>query len=137
MGKKTNSTIVFGSRITAQHRWVITGTATPQIANKSGALKNVIHLLSFLEHNFHRSRQDKLWNKLISRVWSAGSMVPFYRLNNLLSHLMVGHTKDDLMEIADPSFCTTCIQLSQTERTTYNTLASGMRVNLIATSVDG
>lgn len=41
------------------------------------------------------------------------------------------------MEIAEPSFSTTRIQLSQIERITYNTLASGVRSNLITTSMEG
>mmetsp|Transcript_19166 Transcript_19166/g.39273 ORF Transcript_19166/g.39273 Transcript_19166/m.39273 type:complete len:1020 (+) Transcript_19166:46-3105(+) len=86
MGKKTNNAIVFGSWITAQRRWVMTGTPTPQVANKSDALKNVFYLLSFLKHDFHKRGQDKSWNELISKGWSGGNMSSFYRLKNLLSH---------------------------------------------------
>jgi hypothetical protein len=50
---------------------------------------------------------------------------------------MVRHTKADLVEIPPPEYSMANIELSQAEIATYNTLVSGIRSNIITTSMKG
>jgi hypothetical protein len=50
---------------------------------------------------------------------------------------MVRHTKADLMEIPPPMYAMKYVELSQSETATYNTLVSGIRTNIITTSMKG
>ena len=52
MGKSSvNNSIQFASWISAQRRWSMTGTPTPQTASNSG-LKNLFGLMKFLKHDY-------------------------------------------------------------------------------------
>ena len=97
-----------------------------------------------MKHGFF-SRQlgrEVSWNDLINSGWQAGSMVgieaakknintssllysstfssqgSFFRLQNLMSFLMVRHTKADLIEIPTPVYSTTDVTLSPSETIT-------------------
>uniref|UniRef100_A0A7S2KSK3 Uncharacterized protein n=1 Tax=Skeletonema marinoi TaxID=267567 RepID=A0A7S2KSK3_9STRA len=138
MGKNPNNTIQFCSWITAQRRWGMTGTPTNQIASQTG-LRNLFFLQNFVKHNFFSRElgKEKLWNSLINNGWKDDHLASFYRLKHLLSFLMVRHTKDDLVELPPPIYLTTSINLSQSEKKTYNTLVSSVRTNIITTSMEG
>jgi len=138
MGKNPNNTIQFCSWITAQRRWGMTGTPTQQIAQQTG-LRNLFFLQNFVKHNFFARElgKEKLWNSLINNGWKDECLASFYRLKHLLSYLMVRHTKNNLVEIPPPIYSTTSIVLSQSEKKTYNTLVSSIRVNIITTSMEG
>jgi len=116
----------------------MTGTPTNQIASQTG-LRNLFFLQNFVKHNFFSRElgKEKLWNSLINNGWKDDHLASFYRLKHLLSFLMVRHTKDDLVELPPPIYLTTSINLSQSEKKTYNTLVSSVRTNIITTSMEG
>ncbi|KAL7538788.1 hypothetical protein ACHAXR_010846 [Thalassiosira sp. AJA248-18] len=138
MGKNANNLIQFASWLAAQRHWAMTGTPTQQIASQNG-LRNLFHLANFLKHDFFSQRlgREKLWNRRISHPWKAGNLSAFFRLKHITSYLMVRHTKADLIEIPCPTYTTTLISLSQREKKAYNTIASGIRTNLVTTSMEG
>ncbi len=138
MGKNPNNTIQFCSWITAQRRWGMTGTPTNQIASQTG-LRNLFFLQNFVKHTFFSRElgKEKLWNSLINNGWKNDHLASFYRLKHLLSYLMVRHTKSDLVELPPPIYSTTSVNLSLSEKKTYNTLVSSVRTNIITTSMEG
>ena len=138
MGKNSSNAIQFASWIAAQRRWAMTGTPTQQIATQNG-LRNLFYLFNFLQHEFfcRQLGREQVWNDLINRGWKYGNLSSFFRLKHVASFLMVRHTKADLVEIPPPVFSTSYIRLSQPEITTYNTIVSGIRTNIITTSMEG
>lgn len=94
----------------------MTGTPTQQITNQNG-LRNLYYMINFLKHGFFNRRlgREQCWNDLISSGWQTGNIGAFFRLRNLLSYLMVRHTKADLVEIPPPIYTTTRINPSPSE----------------------
>lgn len=103
----------------------MTGTPTQQIATSSG-LRNLYYLTNFLKHGFFEQRlgREQSWNDLITSGWLADNVGPFFRLKNLLSYLMVRHTKSDLVEIPPPIYTKTHIDLSPSEIMTVSSARS-------------
>ena len=138
MGRGSHgSAIQFASWITAQRRWAMTGTPTPQ-TNRQCDLRNILGLMNFLQHDFFSVRfnhGDKLWKACISRSWSEGSLEGYFRLCHLLSLLMRRHTKDSLQDLPPPRFTTTYTELSPSETMAYNTLTTVIRSNILITSM--
>jgi hypothetical protein len=138
LGKSANNLFQFASWLPAERLWAMTGTPTPQISTQNG-LKNLFHMSNFLKHDFFNQRLggENDWNSLISSGWRLGHVSSFFRLKHLVSYLMVRHTKADLVEIPPPEYSMANIELSQAEIATYNTLVSGIRSNIITTSMKG
>lgn len=138
LGKSTNNLIQFASWLTSERHWGMTGTPTQQVATQTG-LKNLYYLTNFLRHDFFNRRlgRDKVWNRLINQGWNAGDLSSFFRLKHLVSYMMVRHTKADLIEIPPPIYSIARIELSTQESTTYNTIVSAIKTNLITTSMEG
>jgi SNF2 family DNA or RNA helicase len=139
MGRgKHNSAILFASWISAQRRWVMTGTPTPQTAAQSG-LSNIHSLLHFLQHEFFTSRLDgdRVWRNAIVRSWNEGDVASFFRLRALLSMLMMRHTKHDIEELPPPRYIKRCAYLSVQETKAYNTLVCAVQSNLLLTAMKG
>lgn len=139
MGRgSSNSAILFASWISAQRRWAMTGTPTPQTASSSG-LTNLKGLMRFLQHDFFSPRLDgdAVWQGSIVRAWNSGSLAAFFRLHSLMSLLMVRHTKLDIDELPPPQFRTTMLTMSADEIASYNVLVSIIKSNLLITSMEG
>jgi SNF2 family DNA or RNA helicase len=139
MGRgSSNSAILFASWISAQRRWAMTGTPTPQTASSSG-LSNLKGLMRFLQHDFFslRLEGDTIWQGSIVRSWNSGNLAAFFRLHSLLSLLMVRHTKLDIDELPPPNFRTTMLTMSADEVASYNALVSVIMSNLQITSMEG
>ena len=68
MGKRGSPTnaIDFSSWITADYRWAMTGTPTPQTTNSNG-FGNIFGLLKFLKHDFFSAIQ---WGEEVSKTMS-------------------------------------------------------------------
>jgi hypothetical protein len=116
MGKGMSSTIQFASWITAQRRWAMTGTPTKQSGSELNQVKG---LLSFLQHDFFGRKLDgaKWWRSGISKPWSEGSLVAYFRLKSLLCLLMKRHTKLDLVDLPPPLFERSLVPMSLAEGT--------------------
>jgi SNF2 family DNA or RNA helicase len=132
----TKSSICFASWILAQRRWAMTGTPTKQTEVQISQLFN---LLKFLQHALIDMRNDdsNWWKSHIARSWRSGNLVSFFRLRSLLTLLMKRHTKNDIFELEPPRFKTTKIPMSSIEAKTYNTLVTGVQLNILATSMKG
>ena len=123
MGRgKTNNSILFAAWVSAERRWAMTGTPTPQTVARSG-LQNLLGLMGFLQHEFFTPRQngDQAWSA-ISRCWNNGLLSSFFRVRSLIEVLMVRHTKLDIEELPRPQFETKMIKLSSPEVRVYGTL---------------
>lgn len=139
MGKRSNNnSIQFASWITAQRRWAMTGTPTPQTASQNG-LRNIFGLLKFLQHDYFSPRfdGDRKWKQYVSKNWNEFKIAPFFRIQHLLSMFMVRHTKEDIEELPKPKFNHIYMDLSAKEIMTYNTLVSAVQANLITTTMKG
>jgi SNF2 family DNA or RNA helicase len=139
MGRgKDNSAISFASWIHAERRWAMTGTPTRQTLSQTG-LSSILNLLQYLQHSFFERKKDgdTVWQTLITRGWNRGHLSSFYRVQNLLSLLMVRHTKMDIEELPLPTYKTTILPMSGDEVTTYNTLVCAIQSNLIITAMQG
>jgi len=137
-GSSTTNMIQFASWLHGQRHWAMTGTPTKQIATSIG-LRSLYFLSNFLRHDFFSKHlgREKVWNSLINQGFKEGNASCFFRLKHLISFLMVRHTKADLVELPPPVYSTKLIQLSQQEMTTYNTLVSANKANIITTSMKG
>lgn len=116
----------------------MTGTPTRQTVSQSG-LASILNLVQFLQHDFFSRRQDgqSVWQNLIARGWTNGSMSSFFRLRSLLSLLMVRHTKRDIEELPLPLYHDKILPMSAEETKTYNTLVCAVQSNLLITSMEG
>mmetsp|Transcript_8540 Transcript_8540/g.12168 ORF Transcript_8540/g.12168 Transcript_8540/m.12168 type:complete len:719 (-) Transcript_8540:91-2247(-) len=138
MGASTHSnSIMFASWITAQRRWAMTGTPTPQTTSSNG-LRNIFGLLKFLKHDYFCPRRngENKW-KLLKCGFSEGRLAVFYHLKSLLSFLMIRHTINDIEELPKPRFRRVFTQMSVNETLAYNTLVAGAQINIVTTSMKG
>eukprot|EP00934_Nitzschia_sp_Nitz4_P008343 Nitzschia sp. Nitz4//scaffold59_size112058//100048//103237//NITZ4_004128-RA/size112058-augustus-gene-0.96-mRNA-1//1//CDS//3329555180//8333//frame0 len=138
-GNNKNSAIAFASWISAERRWAMTGTPTRQTTSQTAGLSNIRNLLQYLQHNFFSRRNggESDWQSLISRGWIKGSAASFFRMQSLLSLLMVRHTKLDIRELPLPIYRSKILPMSEEEIKTYNTLVSAVQSNLLLTSMKG
>lgn len=132
MAKGQSSAIQFASWISAERRWVMTGTPTKQSAK--GELTQVRALLQFLED---KRADSTTWYKDIAPLWRKGHYLAWFRLKALLEDVMKRHTKLDIVELPAPSFKDTSIPMSFMEVTTYNTIVCAVQANLAITAMDG
>ena len=142
MGKQANNMCQFAAWIESDRRWAMTGTPTQQVASQHGTvvLKSFFNLANFVKHDFFNKQlgREQDWNCLISQGWKGNKLVAFYRLKNLLSFLMIRHTKSDLKDIIPPPTTEkTSVSLSLQERNAYNTIVCMVRTNITTTSMEG
>jgi len=138
MGRgQQNNAILFASWISANRRWCMSGTPTPQTSARSG-MSNLLGLMGFLKHEFFNARQngDSTWQTL-SRSWNEGSLASFFQLRSVLALLMIRHTKLDIDELPIPRYQRTWLEMSNDEIHTFNTLACAVQSNLLLTSMKG
>jgi SNF2 family DNA or RNA helicase len=139
MGKKgspTNSIDVAGW-ITAERRFAMTGTPTPQTVSNTG-LGNLFGLMKFLKHDyFCAPHYGEERYKLLDRGFKYGDVATFFKIRQLLNLFMVRHTKKDIEQLHKPIFTRTYTDMSNSETLAYNTLVSAVQSNLIATAMEG
>mmetsp|Transcript_30726 Transcript_30726/g.46567 ORF Transcript_30726/g.46567 Transcript_30726/m.46567 type:complete len:1349 (-) Transcript_30726:1623-5669(-) len=138
MGRgQQNNAILFASWISANRRWCMSGTPTPQTSARSG-MSNLLGLMAFLKHEFFTARQhgDYMWQTL-SRSWNEGCLASFFQVRSLLAVLMIRHTKMDIAELPAPQYRRTYLEMSNDEVHTFNTLACAVQSNLLLTSMKG
>ncbi len=139
MGKKGSPTnaIDFASWITAERRWVMSGTPTPQTISNSG-VGNLYGLLKFLNHAYFCTPQwGEIRYRALDRELKDGHLASFFNLRHLLNLFMVRHTKDDVQQLFKPVSTITQTDMTTSEKVAYNTLVSAVQMNLVATSMKG
>lgn len=151
------ASIQFASWISSERRWAMTGTPTKEGTTSLTQLKN---LCAYLQHEFFTARRDGeiVWRRYIAQPWKAGKslerekesansptstdlgvltggLAAFFRLRALLKLLMKRHSKEDIVELAPPSYSQSRVQMSEAEATTYNAIVTAVQSNLLLTSM--
>ncbi|GMF63743.1 unnamed protein product [Phytophthora fragariaefolia] len=120
----------------AERRWVMTGTPSPNTL-KSADLLYIHGLLVFLRNQPYGRADGRAWTKAIAGPFERDEPVGFYRLQHLLSRIMIRHTKDSIRDkLPEPIRHTVVVDPSPSEFKLYNALAEHVRANLVSTSID-
>ncbi|RLN84045.1 hypothetical protein BBJ28_00008221 [Nothophytophthora sp. Chile5] len=137
LGGQTPSDLMQMARLLcAERRWVMTGTPTPNTL-QSADLRYMHGLLVFLRNLPYGNPDGQAWVKAIARPFERNEVVGFYRLQHLLSRIMMRHTKESIREILpDPIRRTVFIDPTPSEYTQYNGVAAAVRANLVITNMD-
>ncbi|CAH0481391.1 unnamed protein product [Peronospora belbahrii] len=137
LGGPTPSNLMQLARLLcAKRRWVMTGTPTPNTL-QSADLRYMHGLLVFLRSLPYGSPDGQAWVKAIARPFERNEIVGFYRLQHLLSRIMIRHTKESIREILpEPIRRTVFIDPTPSEYAQYNGVAAAVRANLVITNMD-
>lgn len=120
----------------ADKRWVMTGTPTPNTL-RSHDLRHLHGLLTFLHDRPYGHPDGKAWVKAIAAPFERNEIIAFYRLQHLLSRIMMRHTKDSVSHlIPKPIRQNVLIAPTPTEYEQYNSIANVVRMNLAITNMD-
>jgi SNF2 family DNA or RNA helicase len=120
----------------AERRWVMTGTPSPNTL-QSADLQYIHGLLVFLRNQPYGRPDGYAWSKAIARPFERNEIHGFYRLQNLLSRIMIRHTKDSIRDILPkPIRHTVVVDPTPSELKLYNALAEHVRASLVVTSID-
>lgn len=127
-GAVTNAKVLLDA-ITAERRWILSGTPAKATSDAEGC-STIDGLLGFL-----RDLRRKEWRSLERRflrgvVGAEDEVVAF------LAQLMVRHLKSSI-QVPQPIRQTVVLQCSASERLAYNSLVSFLRANLVLTSLKG
>ncbi|OWZ17618.1 F-box protein [Phytophthora megakarya] len=137
LGGQTPSDLMQLARLLcAERRWVMTGTPTPNTL-QSADLRYMHGLLVFLRNLPYGNPDGQAWIKAIARPFERNEIVSLYRLQHLLSRIMMRHTKQSIREILPgPIRRTVFIDPTPTEYAHYNGVAAAVRANLVITNMD-
>ncbi|KAE9227576.1 hypothetical protein PF002_g13789 [Phytophthora fragariae] len=137
LGGQTPSDLMQLARLLcAERRWVMTGTPTPNTL-QSADLRYMHGLLVFLRNLPYGNPDGQAWVKAIARPFERNEIVAFYRLQHLLSRIMMRHTKESIREILpEPIRRTVFIDPTPSEYAQYNGVAAAVRANLVITNMD-
>ena len=149
MGKASvSNSIMFASWINSGHRWIMSGTPTPNSSGTTNTtatnqavqeVNTIFGLLQFLKHPLYLPENGgrNIFSKLFTRGWRKGSLESFYELKALLIDIMIRHTKKNVANLPRPIFKVNLLPMSPAERLAYNTITGGVRMNLVTTSMVG
>ncbi|KAG7391804.1 hypothetical protein PHYPSEUDO_003424 [Phytophthora pseudosyringae] len=137
LGGQTPSDLMQLARLLcAERRWVMTGTPTPNTL-QSADLRYMHGLLVFLRNLPYGNPDGQAWVTAIARPFERNEIVGFYRLQHLLSRIMMRHTKESIREILpEPIRRTVFIDPTPSEYAQYNGVAAAVRANLVITNMD-
>eukprot|EP00644_Phytophthora_capsici_P005928 jgi/Phyca11/539046/estExt2_Genewise1Plus.C_PHYCAscaffold_20859 len=137
LGGQTPSDLMQLARLLcAERRWVMTGTPMPNTL-QSADLRYMHGLLVFLRNQPYGNPDGQAWIKAIARPFERNEILGFYRLQHLLSRIMMRHTKESIREILpEPVRRTVYIDPTPTEYAQYNGVAAAVRANLVITNMD-
>ncbi|CEG41169.1 hypothetical protein F444_11252 [Plasmopara halstedii] len=137
LGGQTPSDLMQLARLLcAERRWVMTGTPTPNTL-QSADLRYMHGLLVFLRNMPYGDPDGQAWVKAIARPFEQNQIIAFYRLQYLLSRIMMRHTKESIREtLPKPIRRTVFIDPTPSEYAQYNGVAAAVRANLVITNMD-
>eukprot|EP00736_Rhodelphis_marinus_P014183 Rmarinus@m.27276 len=112
-------------------------TADYEDATRNASLQHLRGLLSFLREGVYIGDDGgKNWTRAINGPILEHDPVALGRLRSLLERLMVRHTKRSVMRLPPPTYTTTRLSLTATERNAYNTVVEIIQRNLTITSLN-
>ncbi|KAE9196593.1 hypothetical protein PF002_g23006 [Phytophthora fragariae] len=115
----------------AERRWVMSGTPSPNTL-QSADLQYIHGLLVFLRNQPYGRPDGYAWSKAIARPFERNEPVGFYRLQFLLSRIMIRHTKDSIRDkLPRPIRHTVVVDPTPSEFKLYNAIAERVRANLV------
>ncbi|KAG7391797.1 hypothetical protein PHYPSEUDO_003417 [Phytophthora pseudosyringae] len=137
LGGQTPTNLMRMARlVSAERRWVMTGTPTPSTL-QSADLRFMHGLLVFFRNKPYGQLDGRAWTKAIARPFEQNEPIGFFRLQSLLSRIMMRHTKESIREILpDPTRHTVYIDPTPSEYAQYNVVAAAVRANLVITNLD-
>ncbi|RLN72748.1 hypothetical protein BBJ28_00016670 [Nothophytophthora sp. Chile5] len=137
LGGKTPTNLMEMARLLcAKRRWVMTGTPTPNTL-QSADLQFMHGLLVFLRNQPYGMPDGRAWAKAIAQPFGQNQVISFYRLQYLLSRIMLRHTKESIQDILpEPIRHTVFIDPTPSEYAQYNVVAASVRANLVITNMD-
>lgn len=120
----------------AERRWVMTGTPSPNTL-QSADLQYIHGLLVFLRSQPYGRPDGHAWSKAIARPFQRNEVTGFYRLQHLLSRIMIRHTKESIRDfLPRPIRHTAVVDPSLSEFKLYNAIAENVRAGLVITTID-
>lgn len=135
-GTSENSQMRMARVFSADKRWVMTGTPTPNTM-QSADLRNMHGLLVFLKDAPYGHPDGKAWLKAVARPFEKNEPIAFVRVQHLLSRIMMRHTKASIRDILpDPIRRTVFIDPTPAEHEMYNAVTASVRSNLVVTKYD-
>ncbi|KAJ8517456.1 hypothetical protein ON010_g18317 [Phytophthora cinnamomi] len=137
LGGQTPTRLMEMARIlSGERRWVMTGTPTPNTL-QSADLRYMHGLLLFLRNKPYGQPDESAWTKAIADPFEHNEPIGFYRLQSLLSRILMRHTKASIREILpEPVRHTVYIDPTPSEYAQYNAVAAAVRANLVITNID-
>ncbi|TYZ65231.1 hypothetical protein PybrP1_012327 [[Pythium] brassicae (nom. inval.)] len=135
-GTSENSQMRMARVFSADKRWVMTGTPTPNTM-QSADLRHMHGLLVFLKDAPYGNPDGKAWLKAVAKPFEKNEPIAFLRLQHLLSRIMMRHTKVSIRDILpDPIRRTVFIDPTPVEHDMYNAVTASVRSNLVMTKYD-
>lgn len=135
-GKSTTNIMLMARLLSAERRWVMTGTPTPNTL-QSADLQHMHGLLVFLRNLPYGNPDGKAWIKAIARPFEQNERIAFYRVQHLLSRIMLRHTKESIRSILpEPVRQVVLLDPTPNEYEEYNAVAASVRANLVTTNMD-
>ncbi|KAK1948543.1 putative SWI/SNF-related [Phytophthora citrophthora] len=120
----------------AERRWVMTGTPSPNTL-QSTDLQYIHGLLVFLRNLPYGRPDGHSWAKAIALPFENNEVIGFYRLQHLLSRIMIRHTKESLGDkLPRPIRHKVLVEPTSTEFKLYNAVAKNIQARLLITRID-
>ncbi|KAG1699707.1 hypothetical protein DVH05_012599 [Phytophthora capsici] len=120
----------------AERRWVMTGTPSPNTL-QSTDLQYIHGLLVFLRNLPYGRPDGHSWAKAIALPFEKNEVIGFYRLQHLLSRIMIRHTKESLGDkLPKPIRHKVLVEPTSTEFKLYNAIAEIVQTSLLITRID-
>ncbi len=121
--------------LTADKRWIMTGTPTPNIAACDG-LRHLHGLLRFLHDRPYGAHDDKAWRCAIAKPFESHMVDGYIRLQTLLNRIMLRHVKAEVASIPEPVRTWVVVEPTPLEFRIYNGVVGAIRGNLVVRIVD-
>eukprot|EP00644_Phytophthora_capsici_P005931 jgi/Phyca11/98467/e_gw1.2.275.1 len=137
LGSRAPTQLMQMSRLLcAERRWVMTGTPSPNTL-QSTDLQYIHGLLVFLRNLPYGRPDGHSWAKAIALPFEKNEVIGFYRLQHLLSRIMIRHTKESLGDkLPKPIRHKVLVEPTSTEFKLYNAIAEIVQTSLLITRID-